>query len=52
MKDLTVQMITIWECELKRDAIDATMERVIEVVRAFEVHTARRTHSTQPDAEA
>lgn len=44
--------ITIWECELKRDAIDATMERVIEVVRASEVHTARRTHSTQPDAEA
>ena len=27
-------VITIWECELKRDRIDETMERVIEVVRA------------------
>ncbi len=26
--------ITVWECELKRDAIDATMERIIEQVRA------------------
>ena len=26
--------ITVWECELKRDNIDATMERVIEQVRA------------------
>ena len=26
--------ITIWECELKRDKIDATMERVVEQVRA------------------
>ena len=26
--------ITIWECELKRDKIDATMERVIDQVRA------------------
>lgn len=25
--------ITIWECELKRDKIDATMERVVEQVR-------------------
>ena len=28
--------ITIWECELKKDRIDATMERVIEQVRAAE----------------
>ncbi len=28
------QAITIWECELKRDHIDATMERVVEAVRA------------------
>ena len=28
--------ITIWECELKRDRIDETMERVIEQVRAAE----------------
>ena len=27
-------VVTIWECELKRDRIDETMERVIEVVRA------------------
>ena len=27
-------VITIWECELKRDRIDETMEHVIEVVRA------------------
>lgn len=26
--------VTIWECELKRDKIDETMERVIELVRA------------------
>ncbi len=26
--------ITIWECELKKDRIDATMEKVIEQVRA------------------
>ena len=26
--------ITIWECQLKKDAIDATMERVVEQVRA------------------
>ena len=25
--------ITIWECELKRDRIDETMERVIATVR-------------------
>ena len=28
--------ITIWECELKRDRVDETMERVIEQVRAAE----------------
>ena len=28
--------ITIWECELKKDRIDATMEKVIEQVRAAE----------------
>jgi len=28
--------ITIWECELKKDHIDATMEKVIEQVRAAE----------------
>ena len=28
--------ITIWECELKKDRIDATMEKVIEQVRATE----------------
>ena len=28
--------ITIWECELKRDKVDETMERVIERVRAAE----------------
>ncbi len=28
------QAITIWECELKRDHIDATMERVVKAVRA------------------
>ena len=27
-------VITIWECELKKDAIDATMERVVAQVRA------------------
>lgn len=26
--------ITIWECELKKDCIDTTMEKVIEQVRA------------------
>lgn len=26
--------LTVWECELKRDRIDATMERVIDAVRA------------------
>ena len=30
--------ITIWECELKRDKIDATMERVVEQVRAAKAH--------------
>ena len=29
--------ITIWECELKRDKIDATMERMVEQVRAVNV---------------
>ena len=29
--------ITIWECELKRDKIDATMERVVEQVRSAKV---------------
>lgn len=28
--------ITIWECELKKDRIDVTMEKVIEQVRAAE----------------
>ena len=28
--------ITIWECELKKDRIDATMEKVIEQVRTAE----------------
>lgn len=28
--------ITIWECDLKKDRIDATMEKVIEQVRAAE----------------
>ncbi|HJI45019.1 MAG TPA: very short patch repair endonuclease [Coriobacteriaceae bacterium] len=28
--------ITIWECELKKDRIDTTMEKVIEQVRAAE----------------
>jgi G:T-mismatch repair DNA endonuclease (very short patch repair protein) len=28
--------ITIWECDLKKDRIDATMEKVIERVRAAE----------------
>ena len=28
--------ITVWECELKKDRIDATMEKVIEQVRAAE----------------
>ena len=25
--------VTIWECELKRDRIDATMQRVVDTVR-------------------
>ena len=29
--------ITIWECELKRDKIDATIERVVEQVRSAKV---------------
>ena len=35
--------ITIWECQLKRDKIDATMEEVIETVRAAAPSTASRT---------
>ena len=37
VRELTEQgwlPITIWECELKRDRIDATMERVIEQIRS------------------
>ena len=34
LKALGWTAITIWECELKRDRIDETMERVIERVRA------------------
>lgn len=34
LKELGWQAIVIWECELKRDRIDATMERVVDIVRA------------------
>ena len=34
LAELGWRAIVIWECELKRDAIDATMERVVEAVRA------------------
>ena len=34
LKELGWTPITIWECELKRDRIDETMERVVEQVRA------------------
>ena len=34
LEELGWTAITIWECELKRDKIDATMARVIEQVRA------------------
>ncbi len=37
--------ITIWECELKRDKIDKTMERVIERVQAART---RRSASPKP----
>ena len=33
LEELGWTAITIWECELKRDRIDATMERVIKTVR-------------------
>lgn len=34
LKELGWHAIVIWECELKRDRIDATMERVVDIVRA------------------
>lgn len=37
--------ITIWECELKRDRIDGTMERVIEQVRCAGKQPSSTTHS-------
>ena len=39
--------ITIWECELKKDRIDATMAKVIEQVRA-QNRSARNEPSTRP----
>ena len=35
--------ITIWECELKRDRIDETMERVIAQIRAIPPARSRRS---------
>ena len=33
LEELGWTAITIWECELKRDRIDETMERVVDAVR-------------------
>ena len=45
--------ITVWECELKRDIIDATMERVIEAVRTAGTGGRAPTSArTAPDASA
>lgn len=38
LEDMGWMPITIWECELKRDKIDATMERVVAQVRAAGTH--------------
>ncbi len=51
--------ITVWECDLKRDAIDATMERVIEAVRTAgtggraptSARTAPNASAPSPDAD-
>ncbi len=42
--------ITIWECELKRNRIDETMERVIETVR--EASGDRGARTTDPPEQA
>lgn len=34
LEELGWTAITVWECQLKRDRVDETMERVIEQVRA------------------
>lgn len=44
--------ITIWECELKRDRIDETMERVIETVSAASRGKAARTTDASEQASA
>lgn len=43
--------ITIWECELKKDRIDATMEKVIEQVRAAEPQRQERAVHTPHTGE-
>ena len=48
LKELGWQAIVIWECELKRDRIDATMERVVDIVRAAGP-AARTSHSSASD---
>ncbi|EJW97130.1 DNA mismatch endonuclease Vsr, partial [gut metagenome] len=51
LDDLGWTAITVWECELKRDAIDATMERVIETVRAAGAGTAQPKPSGEEHGE-
>lgn len=48
LKERGWQAIVIWECELKRDRIDATMERVVDIVRAAGP-AARTSHSSASD---
>lgn len=46
LEELGWLAITIWECELKRDRIDETMDHVIETILEASAHAGKSTRAT------